>query len=321
MENCIKVFVSYSWDSDNHRAGVVQFVNRLRKEEIHAVYDGDLSLGDRMTHFMEREIADSDYILYICTPAYKAKADSRERGVGYESNIISYEIYESNDERKFIPILFSGTWKDSLPIWSLGKIGVDLRSGSNFDSEFNKLIAALKKEESVSIDDYVRKNKKAFKGINEIAGLPKDEIRALLSEYIKVLENDKLNGELLSVIGYCYLELGMFEQAAIYINQSISLIQDEQDNYYYLAIASLKGKRPFLASLAIVQQIMEDLSRVLLITPKGKYYALLAVIQHDFYEKKKLNNKYSSAYYFSQAKEYGFTQKEENELYRFISLT
>ncbi len=37
---------------------------------------------------MERSITGSDYVLIVCTPTYKQKADARVGGVGYEGHII-----------------------------------------------------------------------------------------------------------------------------------------------------------------------------------------------------------------------------------------
>ena len=115
-----RVFVSYFWDSELHRKRVRDFVFRLRSSGIDVIYDDDLVLGDRLPHFMERAVAESDVVLYICTPDYKYKADNRISGAGYESSIISSEIYESQDEQKFIPVLFSGT-EDSCPNMVKGK--------------------------------------------------------------------------------------------------------------------------------------------------------------------------------------------------------
>lgn len=139
------IFVSYSWDSESHKEKVRRFVQDLRLNGIDVIYDGDLQLGDRLQHFMEDSIAKSDMVFFICTPNYKERADNRIAGVGYENNIISNELYESNNEQKFIPILFDGSWEASLPIWAKGKLGIDLSTQDLYESNYNKLLSQLKK--------------------------------------------------------------------------------------------------------------------------------------------------------------------------------
>ncbi len=74
-----KVFISYSWEDDAHKDWVKQFANRLLSDGVNAIIDQyDLELGDRLPQFMEQSIANSDYVLIICTPTYKSKSDERK---------------------------------------------------------------------------------------------------------------------------------------------------------------------------------------------------------------------------------------------------
>ena len=123
-----RIFVSYSWDSDAHKKRVADFVYKLRSKGLNVIFDNDMMPGDRMMHFMEKAVTESDIVLFICTPEYKQRADVRKGGVGYESAIITGEIYETQNERKFIPVLFSGSWIESMPNWAKGKLGIDLRT-------------------------------------------------------------------------------------------------------------------------------------------------------------------------------------------------
>ena len=137
------IFVSYSWDSEEHKENVKKLVLRLRSAGFNVIYDGDLVPGDRLQRFMEKSVAESDIVIYICTPGYKYKADNRISGVGYENTIITSELFETQNERKFVPVLFSGTWKDSIPIWSKGKVGVDLSNPYQYSSEYRKLLETI----------------------------------------------------------------------------------------------------------------------------------------------------------------------------------
>ena len=81
------VFISYSWDTPQHKNWVKKLADTLEEiHEIHVVWDGyDLdSLVDK-NRFMEAGIYDADFVLVVATRGYKHKADNRKAGVGVET--------------------------------------------------------------------------------------------------------------------------------------------------------------------------------------------------------------------------------------------
>jgi hypothetical protein len=138
----IRVFLSYSWDSEAHKRWVLDFAGNLRSDGVDAVIDQThLPLGARNPEFMERSVRESDRVLVVCTEAYKRRFDSREGGAGYEGHVITGEIVDEVGTNKFIPVLRSGEWKSSLPTALSGVAGVDLRSDS--PEEYRKLLENL----------------------------------------------------------------------------------------------------------------------------------------------------------------------------------
>lgn len=139
-----KVFISYSWEDDAHKEWVKSLADRLLSDGIDATVDQyDLTLGDRLPHFMEQSISNSDYVLIICTPAYKSKSDARKGGVGYEGHIISAELLTQGNERKFIPVIRKGTTTDSIPAFLSGKLGIDLSSTIHYENSYKDLLTTL----------------------------------------------------------------------------------------------------------------------------------------------------------------------------------
>ena len=140
------VFVSYSWDNEQHKRWVKSLADKLVENSIQVILDqNDLVLGDPLPHFMEQSIMGSDYVLIICTPQYKQKADARKGGVGYEESIISSDVFMTQNHRKYITVLAAGTWEAATPVWAGGKYGVNL-SDHQFDGEeFEKLVNGLKR--------------------------------------------------------------------------------------------------------------------------------------------------------------------------------
>lgn len=123
-----KVFISYSWEGEKHSDWVKKFADKLLEDGVEVILDQyDVAPGDRLPQFMETSITSSDFVLIICTEEYKKRADKREKGVGYESHVISAELYNNHNERKFIPIIRQGTIKNAMPDYLSGKYAIDLR--------------------------------------------------------------------------------------------------------------------------------------------------------------------------------------------------
>jgi hypothetical protein len=130
-----KAFISYSWDSEEHKAWVKSLATKLRDHGVNATLDRwAVALGDSLTHFMEIAIRENDFVVIVLTPHYAEKSDKRKGGVGYEGEIMTGEVFSGKDRRRFIPVLRSGTWEKSSPSWLLGKLGADLR-GQPYDEE------------------------------------------------------------------------------------------------------------------------------------------------------------------------------------------
>ncbi len=155
-----KVFISYSWEEEAHQQWVREFADKLLADGIDATVDQyDASLGDRLPHFMEQSITTADYVLIICTPLYKEKADNRKGGVGYEGHIITEELYSKGNERKFIPVVRKGSFDESMPTFLAGKLGIDLTDSIHFENNYKDLITTIyevkKKPEIGRVPSYV----------------------------------------------------------------------------------------------------------------------------------------------------------------------
>lgn len=190
------VFISYSRDSELHKKRVKRLVEHLRKNKIEVIFDEDLRLGERLPDFMEKGVRVSDFVLMCLTPTYKRKADARltnykNSGVAYENTIITGEIYTHNNQYKFIPILFDGTWESSTPYWAVGKFGIDLR-GNNPEEEVTKLLKSLKrKDTNIPFKGLNRKKKSSKKNLGIIIS-----VAALIVAIIGLLFGDNILGRI-----------------------------------------------------------------------------------------------------------------------------
>lgn len=145
------VFISYSWDDEEHKKWVLDLANKLRENGIDVILDRYyLSAGKSVTYFVENSIKRADRIIIVYTPNYKLKADKRTGGVGYEYSIINSGLYQNQtDSDKIIPIIRRGTVDESIPTFMTQFIHIDMRNDSNYDNSYTDLIREIFNEPAI----------------------------------------------------------------------------------------------------------------------------------------------------------------------------
>ena len=104
--NAPRVFLSYSHDSEGHQEWVLRLATDLRKNGIDASLDQwDLSLGQDVAAFMTAGISTADRVLLVCTEKYVQKAEAGTGGVGFERLIVTAELVQAIDTKKFLPVV------------------------------------------------------------------------------------------------------------------------------------------------------------------------------------------------------------------------
>lgn len=140
-----RLFISYSWSSQDHETWVVNLATRLRESGIDVILDKwELKEGHDSIAFMEKMVTDPTIqkVAVISDKKYAEKADGRASGVGTETQIISREVYEKQDQNKFVAVLpeRDGEGKPFLPTYYKGRIYIDLSSSDNYTEEFERLV-------------------------------------------------------------------------------------------------------------------------------------------------------------------------------------
>jgi hypothetical protein len=140
-----KVFISYSWSSPDHEQWVLRLATELRESAIDAILDKwDLKEGNDANVFMEKMVADPEIkkVVLVCDKKYAEKADRRTGGVGTEAQIISAEIYQKQDQSKFVAIIAerSEEGKPYLPIYYKSRVYIDLSNNDAYASNFEQLV-------------------------------------------------------------------------------------------------------------------------------------------------------------------------------------
>jgi hypothetical protein len=139
-----KAFISYTWDSDEHQTWVEALATRLRNEGVDITMDKfELAPGDYLAEFMERVVRESEHIVIVCTGNYKIKANRRDGGAGYETDLMTAEALVLKNRRKFIAVLREESQVESMPSWLLGTLYIDLRKDPYSEHEYKRLYKTL----------------------------------------------------------------------------------------------------------------------------------------------------------------------------------
>lgn len=142
-----KVFISYSWTSDEHAEWVLNLAGRLQSDGIETILDRwHLKSGQDKYKFMEQMVTDPTVtkVLMVCDRRYAEKADGREGGVGDETQIVSPEIYGKTDQTKFLPLVADPTRDEKgqpyKPQYLKARIHIDLSDPLTFEQGFEELL-------------------------------------------------------------------------------------------------------------------------------------------------------------------------------------
>lgn len=139
------VFISYSWDSENHKAWVRKLSDDLRtKYSVHTLLDQYNRGGYSLIAFMTTAIEKADRVLLIGTPEYKRKSERYEGGgAKYEDQLISVELYHKMGSSKFIPVLREGKFDTAFTRLIEVRNGYDMVDDADYEDVLRTLAADL----------------------------------------------------------------------------------------------------------------------------------------------------------------------------------
>lgn len=143
-ENIPIVFISYSWDSDEHKQWVSNLSKDLRERfRVYTLLDQYNRGGDDLITFMQKGLKKADRVLIIGTPKYKEKIEKQSGGAKFEDQVITIELYNDMGSNKFIPILRDGSFADSFNELIETRAGYDMSNDANYENVLQVLAADL----------------------------------------------------------------------------------------------------------------------------------------------------------------------------------
>jgi hypothetical protein len=139
------VFISYSWDSPEHKAWVRKLSDDLRtKYAVYTLLDQYNRGGYDLISFMTKGVQKADRVLLIGTPEYRRKSDLYDNGgVKYEDQLITIELYHQMGSSKFIPILRKGKFDTSFTSIIETRTGYSMADDDKYDETLHSLAADL----------------------------------------------------------------------------------------------------------------------------------------------------------------------------------
>lgn len=140
-----KLFISYSWSNHDHEQLVLQIATELTESGVDVILDKwNLKEGHDAYAFMEKMVTDPEInkVAIISDKTYAEKADGRSGGVGTETQIISREVYEQEEQDKFVVIVTErdDSGKAHLPTYYKSRIYIDLSEPGSYAENFEKLL-------------------------------------------------------------------------------------------------------------------------------------------------------------------------------------
>ncbi|HEX5726904.1 MAG TPA: FxSxx-COOH system tetratricopeptide repeat protein [Longimicrobiaceae bacterium] len=159
-----KVFISFAHESEAHFARVRALENGLRAAGIDAVSDlVELFPEEGWVEWMERRFEEADFVLPVCTEAYRRRAEGKEApgkgdGVTWEIRLMRRELYRAGGQNaRFVPVVFDAADRVHVPKLLDGSTVFTLGGFTLADAGFEALYRVLtgQRPERAALGDLV----------------------------------------------------------------------------------------------------------------------------------------------------------------------
>ena len=128
----------------------------------------------------------------------------------------------------------------------------------------------------------------------------------------KALINENLDN------GIRFINNKLYSKAVEALEKALENDMSNPEIHFYLSVALLEGKRPFLSQKSKITRIEEHLGTAISIEEKAIYYYFLAYIKYDFYENKSFKSIPNSYELASKANALGLNSIEIDELFELL---
>ncbi|MFN2397825.1 MAG: SEFIR domain-containing protein [Gemmatimonadaceae bacterium] len=144
----VRVFISYSHDSQAHARRVLVLANRLRADGIDCELDAfEEAPLEGWPAWMARQLREARYVLVVCTASYHRRVTGREHvGVGlgarWEGALITQDLYGRGGQNdKFIPVVVEKSDVAEIPDFLRHTTRYDLSDPEGYRTLYHRLTA------------------------------------------------------------------------------------------------------------------------------------------------------------------------------------
>jgi hypothetical protein len=137
-EDRVRIFISYSHDSEEHKRRVLDLSDRMRRDGLDCEIDQYIaSPPEGWPKWMMRQVLSARFVVVACTERYFHSVTVGEEpnvrlGSRWEGALITQELY-GGANTKFIPIVFDPSDAQFRPPFLLGATFYDITSADGYD--------------------------------------------------------------------------------------------------------------------------------------------------------------------------------------------
>lgn len=146
MEKDPTAFVSYSWDSKEHKNWVLSLVSKLFQNGVETSIDvfETQTKTVNLYNMMIKNIKEKDYTILVLTEEYAQKADTLQGGVGFETNMLVPQLMD-NLQKIILIVRTKGDKSKVIPFYLKGVLYIDFSDDTQFEESFTELLHKIYK--------------------------------------------------------------------------------------------------------------------------------------------------------------------------------
>lgn len=128
------------------------------------------------------------------------------------------------------------------------------------------------------------------------------------------------NGKNLLEEGVRSLKYRQYKQAQAFMQEAMTTDMSNAEVHFYCAVALLEGKRPFLVTKQVINQIISYLEVANEIQEEAIYHYLMAYVKYDYHYSKMLRVNPDYRHHLQKAEELGITEKDVEQLFKLLCI-
>lgn len=146
----------------------------------------------------------------------------------------------------------------------------------------------------------------------------------ILKKYVTscqaALKGDVNNSDVLFSMGMAFLKLKLYDKARETFEKLVDIDCTNADYYFYAAISTLGGKKPFTLSRPLIDKACEYLDAALAINENSAYLYLLAYIKYDYFSRKKFKTDPTYDRIIDRANQLGLSAFDKEQIAQIMGL-